>query len=113
MAVYSNSCGAAEFDPNFRMAEKFERLNDIKVIRHNNKKPNGADCILKQFGDGIAPGEIAFIGDRLLTDVLMANEAGMFSVLLTSPLTIQGDNVPAIIIRYLEQKLLSFIDRRK
>lgn len=110
--MYSNSCGASDFDTKFKLAETFEQLNGIKVIRHNHKKPNGAESILKHF-DGMVFGEIAFIGDRLLTDMLMANEAGFFSILLTEPLTIQGDNVPAIIIRYLEKKLLSCIDHRK
>lgn len=39
-----------------------------------------------------------FIGDRLLTDVLMANELGLISV-HTQPLTEKGDNWPAILVQ--------------
>ena len=53
--------------------------------------------------------DIAVIGDRLLTDVVMANEANLFSILLTEPLTIQGDNIPAIILRFSEKILLKFL----
>ncbi len=113
MIVFSNSCGASDFDPQFKLAEEFERLNsDIKVLRHGTKKPNGISNVLKHF-DGMAPSDIAFVGDRLLTDVLMANEAGLFSILVTEPLTVQGDNLPAVFIRYLERKLLGFLDRRQ
>jgi predicted HAD superfamily phosphohydrolase YqeG len=52
---------------------------------------------------------IAVIGDRLLTDVVLANQAGLFSILLTEPLTIQGDNISAIIIRFLEKGLLKIL----
>lgn len=103
--VYSNSCGAADFDPNFQLAEAFERLNGIPVLRHASKKPDGASAVLEAFA-GIEPGRIAFIGDRLFTDVLMANEAGMFSVLVSEPLSIQGDNLLAVVMRYFERSLL-------
>ena len=109
--VYSNSCGAADYDPTFRLAEEFEKLNGISVLRHNSKKPNGIESILGWF-KGSRPGEIVFIGDRVLTDVLMANEAGLFSVLVSRPLSIQGDNLPAVIVRFVEKKLLQLIDPR-
>ncbi len=48
--------------------------------------------------EGIPADKIAFIGDRLLTDVLMANELGMISV-HTQPLSEAGDNLPAKLVK--------------
>ena len=61
--------------------------------------------MVKRFS-GFQPSEIAFVGDRLLTDILMANEAGFYSILLREPLTTKDDNYPAIFIRHLEHGLL-------
>lgn len=61
---------------------------------------------------GLKPKQIALIGDRVLTDIVMANEAGFLSVLVTDPLTIQGDNIPAIISRLFEKQLLKILNRK-
>lgn len=45
--------------------------------------------------NGVPADRIMFIGDRLLTDVLMANELGMISV-HTQPLTEEKDNWAAL-----------------
>jgi HAD superfamily hydrolase (TIGR01450 family) len=44
---------------------------------------------------GLAPSEVALVGDRLLTDVRMAHEAGMVSVLVLSGATRSADLVDA------------------
>ena len=62
--------------------------------------------------DGIKPERIALLGDRLLTDIVMANEAGFISVHLTDPLTIQGDNIPAIVVRFLENQILKYFNKK-
>ena len=76
----------------------------IKAI----KKPDGAHEILNHFRD-LKKQNIAVIGDRLLTDVVLANEADLFSILLTEPLTIQGDNIPAVILRFVEKGILKLL----
>lgn len=60
----------------------------------------------------LKPRQVALIGDRVLTDIVMANDAGFLSVLVTDPLTIQGDNIPAIMTRYLEKQLLKFLIKK-
>ena len=39
----------------------------------------------------------------------MANEAEFFSILLTEPLSIQGDNIFAIIFRFAENLILKLL----
>ena len=57
--------------------------------------------------------QIAFIGDRVLTDVVMSNEAGFLSVLVRDPLTVRGDNAVAIFVRWLEKIILNLLNRNK
>lgn len=52
------------------------------------------------------PKRVAFIGDRVLTDMVLANEAGFMSILIDEPLTLKNDNRFAIITRKLEKKLI-------
>lgn len=68
------------------------------------QKPEGAEFVQKAFPD-LKANQIAFIGDRLLTDVVMANEAGFYSIYLEKPITTEGDNIPAILFRILERKM--------
>lgn len=76
------------------------------------KKPNGAEYILNRFGH-LENNQIALIGDRILTDVIMGNEAGFMSVLVSEPLSIEGDNIASILIRLFEQKVLEFLLKNK
>lgn len=48
--------------------------------------------------------ELCFVGDRLLTDVVFGNLNGMLTV-HTRPLTLEGDNRPATVFRFLERKV--------
>lgn len=48
--------------------------------------------------------ELCFVGDRLLTDVVFGNLHGMLTV-HTRPLTLEGDNRPAAVFRFLERKV--------
>lgn len=62
-----------------------EETTGITVFRHSTKKPGCGSDVLKYFKNipeiGISrPSEIAVVGDRLFTDVMMANLMGAFSV---------------------------------
>lgn len=59
---------------------------------------------MKHFSD-VSASQIAFVGDRLLTDVVLSNEAGFFSIYLTEPLSLRGDNIPSIFLRFLESRI--------
>ena len=57
----------------------------VHVLRHDHKKPGCGAEIMEYFRKAIdskvtKPSQIAIIGDRLFTDVLMANMMGSWSV---------------------------------
>lgn len=45
---------------------------------------------------GVYPTEIAFVGDRALTDVVFGNNEGMLTILTRDVVTEEGDNPMAI-----------------
>lgn len=62
-----------------------EEATGVTVFRHSTKKPGCGIDVLNYFRDrpeiGIEyPGQIAVIGDRLFTDVMMANMIGAWSI---------------------------------
>lgn len=48
--------------------------------------------------------ELCFVGDRLLTDVVFGNLHGMLTF-HTRPLSLKGDNLAAVVFRFLERKV--------
>lgn len=48
--------------------------------------------------------ELCFVGDRLLTDVVFGNLHGMLTF-HTRPLSLKGDNLTAVVFRFLERKV--------
>ncbi len=102
MKILSNSAGTND-DKDFKDAEQIEKQLGISVIRHSQKKPLGIEAVLKQFSCN--PEEIMMIGDRLLTDVLFGNYAGMLTV-HTEILTTKNDNKPAMAARKFENSKL-------
>lgn len=98
MLVVSNSAGSSDDTPEFREAEALEKNIGLPVLRHGGKKPDCVQQILERF-KGLKPNEIMFVGDRLLTDVVMANQLGFLSV-HTQPLTEEGDNSPAKLVTF-------------
>ncbi|KAF7141726.1 hypothetical protein RHSIM_Rhsim06G0118100 [Rhododendron simsii] len=86
IAVFSNSAGLYEFDPDGRKARAVEYAIGIKVIRHGVKKPGGtAEEIEKHFG--CESSRIIMVGDRPFTDVVYGNRNG-FLTILTEPLSL-------------------------
>ncbi|CAM9887727.1 unnamed protein product [Choristocarpus tenellus] len=111
----SNSAGTRD-DPGHVDADRIEAALGIQVIRHEEKKPGGIEDVLDFFSDRegskVKAEELCIVGDRLLTDVVFGNLHGMFTV-HTSPLTLEGDNKPAIVSRYIERKVfMSLLHRR-
>eukprot|EP01034_Spumella_vulgaris_P022045 gene22044-28139_t len=74
----------------------------IPVIRHDNKKPGCLNEVLSHFQSctisttEVQPHEICVIGDRLLTDIVFANQYGMYSVLV-QPLNQYKDHPVAVV----------------
>ncbi|KAJ1833951.1 hypothetical protein LPJ63_002361 [Coemansia sp. RSA 2711] len=98
--IVSNSAGTPD-DPEFWGAAKVEQALGARVLRHKVKKPGCADEILAAWPDAKAE-QIAVVGDRLATDVLMANRANMLSIWTQNIVTTQGDNRMAAILRKAE-----------
>ena len=93
MAILSNSVGSSD-DKNYKEAIEVEKTLGLKVIKHVYKKPNVLNEIKDHFqivdvdvdvdvGDGEdellygctleKTSQIAIIGDRILSDIVMGN----------------------------------------
>ena len=80
----SNSAGTLD-DPDGADARILEKATGVTVLQHSTKKPGCGSEILSFFknapdSDVTKPGQIAIVGDRLFTDVMMANMMGSWSV---------------------------------
>lgn len=85
LLIVSNSAGTND-DVEGKAARLLEAATGVKVLRHSTKKPGCGPQIMEYFRNHAAdtnvtsPDQIAVVGDRLFTDVLMANMMGFWSV---------------------------------
>ncbi|SCU80822.1 LAMI_0B03840g1_1 [Lachancea mirantina] len=82
MLIVSNSAGSSD-DSGHAEALLLEKVTGVPVLRHSSKKPGCRDQILEHFyREKVieSPQEIAVVGDRLFTDILMANLMGSYPV---------------------------------
>ncbi|KAL7000676.1 Phosphatidylglycerophosphate phosphatase 1, chloroplastic/mitochondrial [Sarracenia purpurea var. burkii] len=110
IAVFSNSAGLYEFDPDGMKARALEGAIGIKVIRHRVKKPAGtADEIEEHFG--CESSRLLMVGDRPFTDIVYGNRNGFFTI-LTEPLSLAEE--PSIVkeIRRLEIAFVNWWSKR-
>lgn len=73
----------------------------MKVLIHKEKKPSGGENLKKHF-DPILPQEAAFVGDRILTDIIFGNQNGNLTIWTSNVVTEQGDNKAALIVGYID-----------
>ncbi|KAL2048115.1 hypothetical protein N7G274_000026 [Stereocaulon virgatum] len=84
LLIVSNSAGSSE-DPDGKEADLLEQVTGVKVFRHSTKKPGCAIDVYKHLRS-IKPvgvthaAQVAVVGDRLFTDVMMANMMGAWSI---------------------------------
>ena len=83
--IVSNTAGSTRSQPHETEAKQLEQELGLPVLRQQpgRKKPLCSPDVLSYFKEhGITenPAEIAFVGDRLATDVLVAREAGSWSI---------------------------------
>ena len=82
--IVSNSAGTND-DHHGKEAEILEAATGVEVFRHSTKKPGCAIDVLNYLRSGNVPGltrpdQIVVVGDRLFTDVIMANMMGAWSI---------------------------------
>ncbi|CUS07323.1 unnamed protein product [Tuber aestivum] len=82
LLIVSNSAGTDD-DVNYVEAEVLEKNTGVKVLRHSTKKPGCYPDIMGHLAgktDVKRADQVAVVGDRLFTDVLMANMMGSWAV---------------------------------
>ncbi|OCL14032.1 HAD-superfamily phosphatase [Glonium stellatum] len=84
LLIVSNTAGTLS-DRGYSEAEVLERNTGVKVLRHNTKKPGCREEVLEYFRNApdsnvTSASQIAVVGDRLFTDVMMANLMGSYGV---------------------------------
>lgn len=67
------SAGSSD-DATFADARRLSSSLGIAVIEHGTKKPAGADALFAHLGH--SGGDVAFVGDRVLTDIVFGNLHG-------------------------------------
>jgi phosphatidylglycerophosphatase GEP4 len=84
LLIVSNSSGTGA-DPGFKDAELLEKNTGVTVLRHSTKKPGCYGEVMDYFrskpdSQVTKPEQVAIVGDRLFTDMMMANMMGAHSV---------------------------------
>ena len=76
--IVSNSSGLSSKDPNGSLASALRKETGLEVLHHQISKPSCQSEVLAHFAKrGVtSPSQIVCIGDRLFTDVIMANLMG-------------------------------------
>jgi len=82
LLIVSNSAGTSS-DPGGKEADVLERNTGVRVLRHSTKKPGCGSQVLDYFrmnpeAKVTSASQIAVVGDRLFTDVMLANMMGSY-----------------------------------
>ncbi|KAF1357390.1 HAD-superfamily phosphatase [Lizonia empirigonia] len=110
LLIVSNTAGTNS-DPDFKQGAVLEANTGVKVLQHSTKKPGCKDEVMAYFranpDSGVTrPDQIAIVGDRLSTDIMMANMMGSHGVWIRD-----GAVRPGFLAR-MEDRLQSFLLRR-
>ncbi|RDA92376.1 hypothetical protein CP533_4426 [Ophiocordyceps camponoti-saundersi (nom. inval.)] len=84
LLVVSNTAGATSWDSELRQAAEVERNTGVFVLPHSAKKPGCGPEIMAYFRNHPETGvtdasQVAIVGDRLMTDVMLANMMGSWA----------------------------------
>lgn len=90
----SNTAGT-DSDKNQKQAALLEANTGVKVLRHSTKKPGCKQEVMAYFqahpDSGVTrPDQIAIVGDRLSTDIMMANMMGSYGFWVRDGVTGRG-----------------------
>lgn len=85
LLIVSNTAGATSYDVDGKLAAATEKSTGVNVLAHSVKKPGCGDEILSYFRQhpetGVtSPHQIAVVGDRLATDMMLANLMGSWGI---------------------------------
>jgi phosphatidylglycerophosphatase GEP4 len=105
LCVVSNSAGSKDDKNNFE-ANLIEKTLQLKVLKHEYKKPRVSEEILAYYAKHQSSSEICVIGDRLLVDVILGIENNFYTILL-DPITLTKDNFMVKAMRTVEKLILS------
>ncbi|KAH7318401.1 mitochondrial PGP phosphatase [Stachybotrys elegans] len=81
LLVVSNTAGAASWDKGLKLADELHKSTGVYVLPHSAKKPGCGPEIMEYFRrhpeTGVTdPSQVAVVGDRLSTDMMLANMMG-------------------------------------
>lgn len=85
LLIVSNTAGALSYDTKGELASALEKATGVTVLSHNTKKPGCGAEIMEYFQKhpetGVtSPSQIAVVGDRLSTDMMLANMMGSYGI---------------------------------
>ncbi|EPE09631.1 had superfamily phosphatase [Ophiostoma piceae UAMH 11346] len=85
LLIVSNTAGALSYDKDRLLAKTVESGTGVTVLPHQTKKPGCGDEIMAYFRahpeTGVTePHQIAVVGDRLTTDMMLANTMGSWGL---------------------------------
>ncbi|KAF4307708.1 had superfamily phosphatase [Botryosphaeria dothidea] len=111
LLIVSNTAGTAS-DSSYAQAELLERNTGVKVLHHSTKKPGCRAEVFEYFRNNpdagvTSPSQIAVVGDRLFTDVMMANLIGAHGFWVKD-----GTIGPHSFFAKAEHRLAAFLLRR-
>lgn len=81
----SNTAGALSYDTKAQMASELQKTTGVTVLSHRVKKPGCGSEIMEYFHKhpetGVSsPSQVAIVGDRLFTDMMLANTMGSYGL---------------------------------
>ncbi|XXH00140.1 hypothetical protein Hte_006482 [Hypoxylon texense] len=85
LLIVSNTAGATTYDRDGRLAKELKIATGVSVLAHQVKKPGCGDEIMAYFKShpevGVThPSQVAVVGDRLMTDMMLANMMGSWGL---------------------------------
>ncbi|TPX17273.1 uncharacterized protein E0L32_012263 [Thyridium curvatum] len=114
LLIVSNTAGALSYDTSRKLAKEVEGATGVTVLSHSSKKPGCGNEIMEYFKShpeaGVThPSQIAVVGDRLTTDMMLANMMGSWGIWVKDGVVpLQQKSIFA----RTEQKLAAYLESR-
>lgn len=105
LLIVSNTAGALSYDSKRVLASELEQITGVTVLSHQTKKPGCGPEIMEYFRNhpetGVtSPSQVAVVGDRLSTDIMLANTMGSYGIWVKSGVVpLQQKSIVSITVR--------------